>query len=231
MLLAAGADPFFPNKKGKLPMDLAREAGNHDICIRLQRATAGGINAAAEYRRSRLGQTEHKTSMRERVMGVDVSSSEEEEEEETHEGVREEKVFKKRTEDEKKLDEEREKERREQRTEEEEEAEEDERRMQFLLHPLCGECNQTSWATRESLLNPKTFGTMDRGKKLCPGFDPSRHDSLVCRYCGHSRGRHHSDPLVVAQKKEERRKKHEESLTAAKDKRKAELAAMVAASI
>ena len=233
LLLASGADPFFENKKGKLSMDLAREAGHHNICIRLQRATAGGEKAAAEYRRRRLGETEHRTTMRERVTGVEISSSEEEEEEEEmqeemQEGI---KVFKKRTDNEKKMDEEKEKENLQKQTEEKMALEEDERNMQFLLHPLCGECNQTSWATREKLLNPETLGTMDRGKKMCPGFDPSRHNSLVCRYCGHSRGRHHSDPLVVAKMKEERRRKYEESLVAAKDERKAVLAAMVAAAI
>ena len=137
LLLASGADPFFENKKGKLSMDLAREAGHHNICIRLQRATAGGEKAAAEYRRRRLGETEHRTTMRERVTGVELSSSEEEEEEEMQEEMQEGiKVFKKRTENEKKMDEQKEKEKLQKQIEEKMALEEDERNMQFLLHPL-----------------------------------------------------------------------------------------------
>jgi alpha-tubulin suppressor-like RCC1 family protein/ankyrin repeat protein len=216
-LLAAGADPFMRNTNGKLPMDLAREEGHHTICIRLQSATAGGETAAAAYKKGRLGSSLHTTTMQERVRGIDISSSEEDEEnpEEKPEEKPEENL-----ENEKK-----------EKTPEEIAEEEYRQKMQFMLHPLCGECNQTNWATRETLLNPDTMGTADRTRKLCPGFDPSRFDSLVCRYCGHSRGRHFSDPLVIAQKKQDRIRKRQEAIQAEKDARKAKLAEMVAAAV
>ena len=159
LLLAAGSDPFFKNRKGQLPMDLAREEGHHDICIRLQSATLGGEKAAKEYQRLRLGNTLHATTMQERVNGRDLSSSEEEEEEVE--------IIKndKNVEDVDELDENG-KVIKKEKTMEEIREEEDRQNIQFMIHPLCGECNQTNWATREKLLNKDTGCPMDRTKKL-----------------------------------------------------------------
>ena len=32
---------------------------------------------------------------------------------------------------------------------------------------------------------------------MCPGYDPSLSDCLVCKCSGHSRGRHSDDPVVA----------------------------------
>ena len=183
---------FHTTKQGQLPMDLAREAGHHGIVMYLQQRTRGGVALAEEYKARRLGvglrEQTLTTTMQQRVGRETIMSSDEEEEEEVSgtakargEGNGEELVAVVVAKTPSELD-----------------AEEDERNMQFLLHPLCGECNQVSWSTRHRLLNKETFGTLDRTKKLCPGYDPSTHDCLVCRYCGHSRGRHHTDPVVIA---------------------------------
>jgi hypothetical protein len=210
LLINKGADPFLRNKEGKLPLDLAREAGYHGICSYLQKKTKGGLPLAKIYEVKRLGNTLHTTTMQQRVSGMIVSSSEEEDDDDDNDNEEEQE------DEEKKI-----------KTKEELEKEEDERRLQFLLHPLCAECSQTNWATRKTLLNKDTFGTKDRTKKLCPGYDPSTHDSLVCRYCGHSRGRHHNDPLVIANIKLKKKREREEYLENQKMKRKAELRAAV----
>ena len=171
-------------------MDLAREAGHHGIVMYLQERTRGGVALAEEYKARRLGaglrEQTLTTTMQQRVGRETMVSSDEEEEAEVLETA--------------KASEEKGGENGEgvAKTPSELDAEEDERTMQFLLHPLCGECNQVAWSSRHRLLNKDTFGTLDRTKKLCPGYDPSTHDCLVCRYCGHSRGRHHTDPVVIA---------------------------------